>query len=238
MSPLNSSTLSSLLPLLIFVSMIFERDLSKISLIVRFFTNSKQKNFAKEIISSLHRETVQSFDEMVILFKKTCNVKKENWKFNQILEQYLDYSFCYLLKEYNLLATKKINPKYSSLNNVIFDAEDHYGDLDLKEIDKIHLAVIRVKEKINSFREFNLKNNPNLDLPIYERGLFNSIELYLEANKPEMVKEKLSQLSGAVKTLHEDVRKNSMMNKISFWLGIVGFISLLWTYLALWFKLN
>ena len=237
MSPLNNSILS-LLPLVMLVSMILPSELSRISLIVSFFSDRKQKIFAKEIISSLHRGTVQSFDEIVIIFKKTCNIKKENLKFNQILEQYLDFSFCYLLKEFDLLATKKINPKDSPLNNILFNAKYKYLDLDSEKTDELHLAVINVKEKINSLREFHLKNNPYLDLPIYERDLFNAIDFYLAENKLEMVKEKLSQLSGAVKTLHEDVRKNSMRNNISFWLGIFGSIYSLCTFLASWFKLN
>lgn len=160
----------------------------------------KKERFSKQIFQALESklltDTDTDFDELLILFESISEIEKSDRLFDQSLDQYLDYAIASLYQPEE--SSKQKQDSVEKTRNII--------------------------KQIKKYKALNLKKNPNLYLPDYERQLFESITVYLDDNNIDMVKEKLSQLSGAVKTVHESVAKNTKITKWSYYLAIVGLV--------------
>ena len=179
----------------------------------------KKHKFCIHVYTALESKllTDADFDELLILFESISEIEKSDRSFDQSLDQYLDYAIATLCKSEER-------------------SEERQDSIEKKR---------NIIKQIKKYKALNLKKNPNLYLPDYERQLFESITVYLDEGNTLMVKEKLSQLSGAVKTVHEDVAKNTKITKWSYRLTIVGLvlavlpgISQAWAWLSHIFNLS
>jgi hypothetical protein len=164
--------------------------------IVKLHKSQKKRFFTTQICNSLENEMLKDFDELLILFESISVIEKTDPSFDQSLDEYLNYAIAALYESEE--KSEQTQDSVSKKRNLI--------------------------EQIKAYKALNLKKNPNLYLPDFERQLFESITESLNNKNTDRVREKLSELSGAVKTVHENVAKNTTMTKWSYGLTIAGFI--------------
>jgi hypothetical protein len=182
----------------------------------------KKERFSKQIFQALESklltDTDTDFDELLILFESISEIEKSDRLFDQSLDQYLDYAIASLYQPEESSKQKR-DIGYMYVGGTLYQPEESSKQKQ-DSVEKTRNIIKQIKK----YKALNLKKNPNLYLPDYERQLFESITVYLDDNNIDMVKEKLSQLSGAVKTVHESVAKNTKITKWSYYLAIVGLV--------------
>jgi hypothetical protein len=178
----------------------------------------KKKEFYQKICFAIENGVVQDFEHVKRLFQSISGIQESSKTFDKELDDYLLFILNNLHD--NLSSTSTSTSKDESLK-------------------KIRISI----DTLNGFVSENRRRNPNLDLPEYERNLFDSIEFHLKNNNQEMLEKDLKELAGAVKTLHTDLEKNTQKTTVSYWLTVIGFViavlpglTQLWGWLVLLLK--